>query len=419
MQLRIRLFGEMKCPKAYRIRDFLQRNGMRFQWTEIARNEDALLHTGLDSIYDPRFPVLKIGEQTLHAPTLAQIVHAVGWATGPAEPKYDLAIYGGGPAGLSAAVYAASEGLRTVLIERFSIGGQAGSTSKIENYLGFPDGISGAELASRARDQALRLGAEILLAAECIGGKLDEGGFLGRLDSGETVVSRALLCATGVEYTRLKLANEELLLGRGFYYGAGSSEASLCAGQVFVVGGGNSAGQAALHLASRAGKVTMLVRGPSLKSTLSQYLVDRIGLSPNIEVKVNCVLTGIEGGQSLERIRYRELGTDDETEVDTGWVFVCVGGKPQTEWTDADQLARDSAGYILTGSDLLQRIAFPLPWPLARAPYPMEASIPGVFVAGDIRANSIKRCATAVGEGAAAVASVHRYLSSTSLTESM
>jgi len=412
MQLKIKLFGEMKCPKSYRIRDFLQRNGMCFQWTEISRNEDAVFHTGLGSVYDSRFPVLKIGEHTLYAPTLAQIVHAVGWATTPEEPAYDLVIYGGGPAGLSAAVYGASEGLRTVLIERFSIGGQAGSTSRIENYLGFPEGISGAELASRARDQALRLGAEIVLAAECIGGKLDGSSFLGMLDSGATVKSRSIICATGVEYTRLNLANEERLLGRGFYYGAGSSEASLCRGNVFVVGGGNSAGQAALHLASRAGKVTMLVRGPSLKSTLSQYLVDRIGVASNIEVKVNSVLTAIEGGESLEKIRYRALETDEETEVDTGWVFACVGGKPQTEWTDAELFARDAAGYILTGTELLQKHDSTLRWPLERAPYPMEASVPGIFVAGDHRANSIKRCATAVGEGAAAVASVHRYFSS-------
>jgi thioredoxin reductase (NADPH) len=395
MQVKIKLFGEKKCAQSYRIRDFLQRNGVLFQWTEIARNENAILHTGLGSVYDSRFPVLKIGEHTLYAPTLAQIVHAVGWATTPAEPEYDLAIYGGGPAGLSAAVYGASEGLRTVLIERFSIGGQAGSTSRIENYLGFPEGISGAELASRARGQALRLGAEILLAAECVGGKLSEGSFLGMLDSGDTVRSRSIVCATGVDYTRLNLANEERLLGRGFYYGAGSSEASLCRGHVFVVGGGNSAGQAAIHLASRASKVTMLVRGESLKSTLSQYLVDRIGVASNIEVKVNCLLTGIEG-------------------ADTGWVFACVGGKPQTDWTDAEILARDSAGYILTGTDLLQKDDSPLRWPLERVPYPMEASIPGTFVAGDLRANSIKRCATAVGEGAAAVASVHRYLSTMS-----
>jgi thioredoxin reductase (NADPH) len=409
---RIKLFGETKCPKSYRIRDFLQRNDIRFQWTEIARNEDAFLHTGLHSLSDPRFPVLKIGEHALYAPTLAQIVHAVGWATSPAEPQYDLAIYGGGPAGLSAAVYGASEGLRTVLIERFSIGGQAGSTSRIENYLGFPEGISGTQLASRARDQALRLGAEIILAAECVGGKIGDCSFLGILDSGDTVRSRSIICATGVDYTRLNLANEERLLGRGFYYGAGSSEAGLCRDHVFVVGGGNSAGQAALHLASRTSKVTMLVRGQSLKSTLSQYLVDRIDLSSNIEVKVNCVLTGIEGSESLEKIRYRTLDTNEETEVDTGWVFACVGGKPQTEWVDAEQLARDSAGYILSGTDLLQKTDSPLHWPLERVPYTMEASIPGIFVAGDLRANSVKRCATAVGEGAAAVASVHRYLSS-------
>jgi thioredoxin reductase (NADPH) len=412
MHLKIKLFGEKKCPKSYRIRDFLQRNGMRFQWTEISGDEDSLHHTGLDSLSDARFPVLKMGEATLYAPTLAQIVQALGWATGPAESEYDLAIYGGGPAGLSAAVYGASEGLRTVLIERFSIGGQAGSTSRIENYLGFPEGISGAELASRARAQALRLGAEIVLAAECIGGKLDANSFLGMLDSGDTVKSRSIICATGVEYIRLNLPNEERLLGRGFYYGAGSSEASLCRGHVFVVGGGNSAGQAALHLASRASKVTMLVRGQSLKSTLSQYLVDRIGDSSNIEVKVNCVLDAIEGGESLEKIRYRALEDDEETEVETGWVFACVGGKPQTEWTDAEQFERDAAGYILTGTDLLQKHDLPLNWPLERAPYPMEASVPGMFVAGDLRANSIKRCATAVGEGAAAVSSVHRYLSS-------
>jgi thioredoxin reductase (NADPH) len=412
MQLKIKLFGEMKCPKSYRIRDFLERNGTRFQWTAIARNEDAVLHTGLGSVNDDRFPVLKIGEHTLYSPTLAEIVHAVGWATSPEEPEYDLAIYGGGPAGLSAAVYGASEGLRTVLIERFSLGGQAGSTSRIENYLGFPEGISGAELASRARDQALRLGAEILLAAECTGGRLEKGSFLGMLDSGDTVRSRSIICATGVDYTRLNLANEKRLLGRGFYYGAGSSEAGLCRGHVFVVGGGNSAGQAALNLASRTSKVTMLVRGQSLKSTLSQYLVERIDLSPNIEVKSNCVLTGIEGGESLEKIRYRTLDTDEETEVDTGWVFVCVGGKPQTDWVDAEQLARDSAGYILTGTDLLHKNNSPIHWSLERAPCPMEASIPGIFVAGDLRANSIKRCATAVGEGAAAVASVHSYLSS-------
>ncbi|MDE1178300.1 MAG: FAD-dependent oxidoreductase [Edaphobacter sp.] len=354
---------------------------------------------------------MKVGDQTLSCPSLAEIVRAIGWPTSPSEPEYDLAIYGAGPAGLSAAVYGASEGLRTVLVERYAIGGQAGSTSRIENYLGFPEGISGSELASRARDQALRLGAEILLAAECVTGEVGTNTFIGLLDSGKAVTSRAIICATGVEYVRLNLANEDRLLGRGFYYGAGSSEANLCTGHVFVVGGGNSAGQTALNLASRVRKVTMLVRGDSLKHTLSQYLIDHIRHTPNIEVRTQSALTAIDGKDNLEAIRTSNLSTGEETETKTGWVFVCAGGRPQMEWTDSDNLARDSAGYLLTGQDLFRGIQ-PNQWPLDRDPYPMETSTPGVFAAGDIRSNSVKRCATAVGEGAAAVASVHRYLSS-------
>jgi thioredoxin reductase (NADPH) len=414
MQRRIKLFGEVKSPEAYRIRDFLQRNGVRFQWIEVSCNDDAKSYVGLASPSDPRFPVLTVGDHPLYAPSLAQIVQAIGGAVTPADKEYDLAVYGAGPAGLSAAVYGASEGLHTILVERYSIGGQAAGTSRIENYLGFSEGIGGAELARRAREQALRFGAEILLATECVAGGVDQGTLVGVLDSGAIVRSRSVICATGVEYVRLNLPNEERLLGRGFYYGTGSSEVKLCGGHVFIVGGGNSAGQAALHLASRVSKVTMLVRGQSLKETLSQYLIDRIRLSPNIEVKVLSVLTAIEGEQALERIRYRDLESGEETEVDTGWLFVCVGGRPQTEWTDVDRLARDSAGYILTGMDLLQNNGQQRQWSLERGPYPMETSIPGVFAAGDIRSNSIKRCATAVGEGAAAVASVHRYLSSIS-----
>lgn len=414
MQHKIKLFGEIKSSKAYRIRDFLQRNGVQFQWIEISCDDAAESCVGPASLSDPGFPVLTVGDRTFYAPSLAQIAQAIGWAVTPADNEYDLAVYGAGPAGLSAAVYGASEGLHTVLVERYSIGGQAASTSRIENYLGFPEGIGGAELASRSREQALRFGVEILLAAECVAGEVEQGTFVGVLDSGATVRSRSIICATGVEYVRLNLPNEERLLGCGFYYGTGSGEANLCEGHVFIVGGGNSAGQAALHFASRVSKVTMLVRGQSLKDTLSQYLIDRIRLSPNIEVKVCTVLTAIEGEQALERIRYRDLKSGEETEIDTGWLFVCVGGRPQTEWTDVDLLARDSAGYILTGMDLLQNNRLQRRWPLERKPYPMETSLPGVFAAGDIRSNSIKRCATAVGEGAAAVASVHRYLSSMS-----
>src|ERR1700676_4072558 len=247
-EMAITLLGRRGSPAAYAIRDFLHRSDVPYRWIELTSDEEARAKAQVSGLADPRLPVCLFPDGTrFENPTVRQITEKLGWFRTRAPSEYDLGIYGAGPAGLSAAVYGASDGLKTVLIERFAIGGQAGSTSRIENYLGFPEGISGAELASRARDQALRLGAEILLAAECIGGKLDESSFLGMLDSGDTVRSRSIICATGVEYTRLNLANEERLLGRGFYYGAGTSEASLCRGQVFVVGGGNSAGQAALH----------------------------------------------------------------------------------------------------------------------------------------------------------------------------
>lgn len=407
---KITLFGEARCPKAYVIRDFLQRNGAPYQWIEITSSEEAHRYLGLDSEFSERLPALVVGATTLYSPTLRDIASAIGSSIRPSCREYDLAIVGAGPAGLSAAVYGASEGLRAIVVERYSIGGQAGSTSRIENYLGFPQGLSGVELASRAREQAVRFGAEILLAAECVDGLVEDGRFNIILNGGETIVARAVICATGVEYGRLHLPNETQFIGRGLYYGAGSSEANLCSGHVFVIGGGNSAGQAALHLASRASKVTMLVRGESLKATLSQYLVDRIRVSPNIEVRTRTVLTGVDGDTSLERIAYQDLSSEEEFAAETGWVFVCVGGRPQTEWTGSSDLARDAAGYMLTGMDLLPRDGSPVQWSGERNPYPMETCIAGCFAAGDIRSNSVKRCATSVGEGAMAVASVHRFL---------
>lgn len=410
MTEKITLCGLVKCPKAYLVRDFLQRNGILFQWVEIASDEDARRYVGLDSALSQRLPALLVGAKTLYAPSLKEIAAATGNSIRPSRDEYDLAIIGAGPAGLSAGVYGASEGLRTIVIERYSIGGQAGSTSRIENYLGFPQGLSGVELAHRAREQAMRFGTEILLAAECVDGMIAEGRFSITLNGGDSLTARAVICATGVEYGRLDLSEESAFIGRGLYYGAGSSEANLCSGQVFVVGGGNSAGQAALHLAARVNKVTMLVRGVSLKATLSQYLIDRIKLSPNIEVKTRTRISRLEGDTSVQRVAYRNVDTDEEFVAESGWVFVCIGGKPQTEWTGSSDVARDASGYVLTGMDLLQSDGSARFWSAARNPYPMETSIPGCFAAGDLRATSIKRCATAVGEGAMAVASVHRFL---------
>jgi len=407
----VTIIGELKSAESYTLRDFLQRSGYPFEWIEVATDEEARRLAGVDSLDDPRLPVCKISDhEVLYRPSIQELAKALDWFSGPKLAEYDLAIYGAGPAGLSAAVYGASEGLTTVLIERSAVGGQAGTTSRIENYLGFPNGISGAELAGRAREQAVRLGAEILIADECVAGAIESGKTVGYLSDGAKIVSRASICATGIEYHKLGLAGEEHLLGRGLYYGAGSSEARLCRGHVFVVGGGNSAGQAAINFAKNAEQVTMLIRGESLKATLSQYLIDRIARTKNIEVCPRCTVTELHGGRSLEGITYHDANSGRDTRAATGWLFVCIGGSPRTDWNKQNVLLKDEAGYLLTGNDFVRDGKSMTPWPLPRLPYSMETSIPGVFAAGDVRHNSIKRCATAVGDGATAVAVVHRYL---------
>jgi thioredoxin reductase (NADPH) len=310
---------------------------------------------------------------------------------------------------LSAAVYAASEGLHTILVEKSTVGGQASSTSLIENYLGFPDGIPGWELASRARRQALQLGAEIIVGAEMVGGRKEEDITHVSLSNGTEVASLTTICAFGVQYQRLWLTNEDRLLNQGLYYGAGSSEAERCRGHVFVIGGGNSAGQAALHLARFASQVTMLVRGEHLKNTLSAYLVARIENSSNIEVLTRSIATAVEGESRVEAIRYR-TGTGQEICAKTQHVFVCIGGVPRTEIAEKSTILTDNAGYLLTGPDVLEDERSKDLWKLERDPFHLETSMPGVFAIGDCRHNSIKRFATAVGEGGAVIPLVFRYL---------
>src|SRR5712671_6130200 len=290
----VRIFGNSRSPQAYAIRDFLHRSDVPFEWVQLENDEQARTQAGVDHLQDSRLPVCIFADGSrIECPNLRQITEKLGWFRSPLHTEYDLAIYGAGPAGLSAAVYGASEGLTTVLIERSAVGGQAGSSSKIENYLGFPDGISGADLAERAREQACRFGAEILLGREGVRGEFVPGKGIVQLADGTKLVARSTICATGVEYRRLDLPNESQFLGAGVYYGAGASEASLCHADedVFVVGGGNSAGQAAMHFARVARTVTIVVRSASLKSTLSQYLLDRINSSPNIRVFTNSEVT--------------------------------------------------------------------------------------------------------------------------------
>jgi thioredoxin reductase (NADPH) len=411
-QPKLKLFGTAGSPAAYAIRDFLHRSDVPFEWVEIRTNEQAR-QIGVDSTRDPRLPVCVFSDGTrMENPTIRQVVEKLGWFRTPSHTEYDLAIYGAGPAGLSAAVYGASEGLKTVVVERWAVGGQAGSSPKIENYLGFPAGISGADLAERAREQACRFGAEILLAREGVRGEFTAGKRVGYLADGTKLVARTAICATGVEYRRLSLANENRFLGAGVYYGAGASEAAMCGNeQVFIVGGGNSAGQAALHFSRFARTVTMVVRGDSLKSTLSTYLIDRIRAAPNIEVLTNTEVAKLEGDEVLRSITLVNHVTGEERTFGTKWLFVCIGGSPHTDWAVESGVVRDEAGYLVTGPDLHFEGKSSNGWPLDRSPYYLETNVPGLFAAGDVRHGSVKRCASAVGEGAMAVTFAHRYLS--------
>jgi thioredoxin reductase (NADPH) len=411
-QATIRIFGTRGSVACYSIRDFLHRSDVPYQWIELTSDEQARSLAGVDGLSDPRLPVCVFPDGTrLEKATVRQITQKLGWFRNPSREEYDLAIYGAGPSGLSAAVYGASEGLKTILIERYAVGGQAASSPKIENYLGFPGGISGAELAERAREQAIYFGTEILIQRESVRGEIVAGKGVAYLDDGTKIIARASVCATGVVYRRLGVPNEDRFLGAGVYYGAGASEAMLCGSQhVFLVGGGNSAGQAALHFARYAAGVTMVVREAALSVYMSEYLIDRIRAEPKIKVLLNTEVTGLGGDLILRRITLHNNKTGEERTEETSWLFLCLGGVPQTQWAAQAGVICDSGGYIFTGTDLLKNNKPPETWVLDRKPYPMETSLPGVFAAGDVRAGSIKRCASAVGEGAWTIASVHRYL---------
>jgi thioredoxin reductase (NADPH) len=410
----VTIFGPPGSALAYAIRDFLYRSDVPFAWVELTSDAQARSDAGVEHLQDSRLPVCVFADGTrLECPTVRQITEKLGWFRTPTRSAYDLAIYGAGPAGLSAAVYGASEGLKTVLIERYTLGGQAGSSSRIENYLGFPGGISGAELAERAREQVCSFGAEILLAREGVRAECTPHQMGGYLADGTKIIARSTICATGVAYRRLGLPHEERFQGAGLYYGAGASEAALTNGEhVYIVGGGNSAGQAAMHFAQAACPVTIIIRGESLKSTLSQYLVDRIAASPNINVLTQTEVAALDGDQILRQITLTDRATGQSRTAATRWLFVCIGGEPQTQWATDVGIVCDAGGYLVTGPDLLRGRQCPAHWPLDREPYYLETSMPGLFAAGDVRHGSVKRCASAVGEGAMAVALVHRYLAS-------
>ncbi|MGB3638157.1 MAG: FAD-dependent oxidoreductase [Rivularia sp. (in: cyanobacteria)] len=411
---KVKLYGQPNSAQAYEIRDFLKRSVVEFDWIELTCDEDCYRKLGFSSVNELRLPLVEFPNGTqLFAATVREVAQHLGWVTQPKFQEYDLSIYGAGPAGLSAAVYGASEGLRTVLIERHAVGGQAGSSSLIENYLGFPEGISGADLAEKARQQAVKFGIELLILREGVKAEFRDNRIHVDMANGSKMVARANICATGVEYRKLNLPNEDRFLNRGVFYGAGASEAPLCSNKhIFVIGGGNSAGQAVMYFSRYAEKVTMLVRGSNLADSLSQYLSDRVTNTKNVEVLFNSQVSELHGDKSLEQITITDRRDGSTTQVDTQHLFICIGGVPNTEWAKDTSIIRDKAGFLITGSDLLKD-GCPDCWKLDREPFFLETSVPGSFAAGDVRHGSVKRVASAVGEGAMAVTFVHKYLEET------
>ena len=410
----VRLYGKRGSPQAYAIRDFLQRSDVPFEWIGLENQEPAPAELGLESVDDSRLPVCIFSDGTrMERPTVRQVTEKLGWFLHPSREEYDVAIYGAGPAGLSASVYAASEGLKTVLVERFAVGGQAGTSPRIENYLGFPEGISGAELAERAREQAMKFGAEILIQRAGVRGEFTPSKGVVDLDDGTRLVSRVSVCTTGVEYRRLGLPDEDRLFGAGIYYGAGASEAKLCGNEhVVMVGAGNSSAQASLHIAHYARKVTIVMRGERLNDNVSEYLVDRVTRTPNIELMPKSKVVALHGDDILRAVTIRSCETGEERTIETSFLFLCLGGVPNTQWAKEVGIIRDEQGYLVTGPDLRKFGPVIESWKLNREPYYLETSMPGVFAAGDVRHGSIKRVASAVGEGAMTIAFVHRYLAS-------
>jgi len=409
----IRVAGTLWSAGSHTVKDFLARNQIPYQWLDI--EQDAQAHAMVEALDggSAHLPVVFFPDgSTLIAPDLHVLAEKIGLHTTATQPFYDLVIIGGGPAGLAAAVYGASEGLRTVMIEKDATGGQAGTSSRIENYLGFPNGLSGADLARRATTQALRFGAEILNTEEFAGLRAEENLRFVRLANGSEINGRAVLIATGVSVRRLEAPGVEALTGAGIYYGAALTEAAFYRGKaVVVVGGANSAGQAAIYFSRFANKVSVLVRDVSIEKGMSRYLVDQIQATPNIQVVTNAEVLEARGSERLGEIAVADRATKQVQALPADAMFVFIGSLPRTDMLDG-LVQRDPAGFILTGPDLPRDGdgARPKGWMLDRDPFLLETSCPGIFAAGDVRHGSVKRVATAVGEGAMAVALVHQYL---------
>ncbi len=409
----IRVVGPRWSANTHEVKDFLARNQIPYRWLDVETNTDAQALVERFKVAAGDLPLVLFEDGThLLRPNNAEVAEKTGLRTRVSTPFYDLIIVGAGPAGLAAAVYSASEGLSTLLIERSAPGGQAGQSSRIENYLGFHTGISGAELTRRAVTQAERFGAEILRPQEVVSLRTQSTYHVLKLSDGTELSCHALIISTGVNYRKLEAPGIDTLTGAGVYYGAAITEAISCRNSdVYVVGGGNSAGQAAVYLSKYANQVGVLYRGSNLADSMSQYLVDQIKNTANIVVRHCSTITSANGDNNLQSIGVRDTSTGHEETLPASAVFIFIGAVPHTDWC-ADVLQRDEHGFILTGPDLMSAGKRPAGWPLKREPYFLESSVPGIFVAGDVRQQSIKRVASAVGEGAMAVAFIHKYLAS-------
>ena len=410
----IRVIGDRWSPCSHNVKDFLARNQIPYQWLDIEQEAEAqkLIDYVSNGTAKPQLPLILLGDgEQLQQPTNIQLAEKIGLQTQAEKPFYDLAIVGGGPAGLAAAVYGASEGLSTVMIERQAPGGQAGSSSRIENYLGFPVGLSGGDLARRGVTQAKRFGVEILTPQEAVKVEIKDNYRILTLADDSQITCHALLLATGVSWRRLSVSGCERLTGRGIYYGAAKTEAIACQGEhVYLIGGANSAGQAAMYFSQYADKVTMLVRGDSLTKSMSQYLIDQIDATPNIDVMTRTEVTEVQGESNLESLTLLHNDTEKKETVAATSLFIFIGAQPETDWLDG-VIARDRRGYILAGADLKQPDKDYSHQYRERDPFLLETSVPGIFVAGDVRHQSVKRVASGVGEGSIAIMFVHRYLS--------
>jgi len=405
----VRLIDARWSPAAHLLKGFLARNQIPYLWLDAERHAEArrLLEAAGAGVDDLPLVVCPDGSLLLRA-SPALVAEKVGLRTQAEATYYDLIITGAGPAGLGAAVYGGSEGLQTLLVERDAPGGQAGESSLIENYLGFPAGVSGAELARRAAAQARRFGVQVLVPQEVTALEVDGPYRRLRFADGRMVSCHALVVATGVSYRRLEVPGAADLAGAGVYYGAATAEVASLRGQdVVVVGGGNSAGQAAMHLSRFARRVSIVIRAPDLSASMSRYLIDRLAATPNVTIRSRTQVVGVAGDGHLERIDLDVAGAHESLEAAA--LFVFIGAKPRTDWL-GEHVRRDAQGFLLTGIDLAGDDGKVAHWPLAREPYPLETSLPGVFAAGDVRYGSVKRVASGVGEGAMAVSLVHRYL---------